>query len=179
MKTPIIISTLLLLSGGLLQAVAHANDSDYFSNDLDEAVNKAKSAPNSAEFVGSRWYNRTTSKSFNFPKLMNAEMSTEVVDGALDATASGPGDVAPTRTSPLELSEKEAVISKKDDIDLEQLSNLQAQEVGISARPDVDIADLEPTVFEVEQIEFNSTEFSGRAKDIRSQATSRAYITRE
>lgn len=179
MKTPIVISTLILLSSGLLQTFAHANDGDYFSNNLDEAVNKAKNSPNSAEFVGSRWYNRTTSKSFNFPKLMNSEMSTEVVDGALDATASGPGDVAPTRTSPLELTESEAVISKKDDIDLEQLSNLQAQEVEISAQPDVNIADLEPAVYEVDQIEFNSTEFSGRAKDIRSRATSRAFITRE
>lgn len=179
MKTPILISTLLLLCGGLLQALAHANDSDYFSNDLDEAVNKAKNGPDSAEFVGSRWYNRTTSKSFNFPKLMNAEMSTEVVDGALDATASGPGDVAPTRTSPLELTEKEAVISKKEDIDLEQLSNLQTQDVALSAQPDVNISDLAPEVYEVEQIEFNSNNFSGRARDIRSESSSRAYITRE
>lgn len=177
MKTPVIITALLVLSGGLFQLLAHASEGDYYSNDLDEAVKNAKDSPDASNHVGSRWYNRSTSKSFNFPKLMNTEMSTEVVDGALDATASGPGETAPTRTSPLELSEREAFISKKDEADLEQFANTKTAEIGLSTAPKATTADLAPKFFQVDKIEYSNENFSGSATDIRSEASSNAYIT--
>jgi hypothetical protein len=177
MKTPVIITALIVLSGGLFQVFAQANENDYYSNDLDEAIKNAKESPAESNIVGSRWYNRSTSKSFNFPKLMNSEMSTEVVDGALDATAAGPGDTAPKRTSPLELSEQEALIGKQDEADLDQFANIKTTEVGLSTTPKAKSAELIPSVFQVDRIEYSGGGFSGSARDIRSEASSNAYIT--
>lgn len=177
MKTPVIITAFLVLASGLFQVFAQANESDYYANDLDAAIKNAKERPSKSNHVGSRWYNRSTSKSFNFPKLMNTEMSTEAVDGALDATAAGPGDTAPKRSSPLELSEKEAFIAKKDEAELEQFASINTTEVGLSSTQKVKTEELVPSVYQVERIEFNSDSFSGSARDIRSEASSNAYIT--
>ena len=45
----------------------------YYSTDVDEAVTAAKRNPTNTNFVGARWYNRTTAKSFTFAKLANPE----------------------------------------------------------------------------------------------------------
>lgn len=177
MKTPVIITALMILSGSFFQLFAHASEGDYYSNDLDAAVKDAKESPSSSNHVGSRWYNRSTSKSFNFPKLMNTEMSTEVVDGALDATAAGPGDAAPKRTSPLELSEREAIIGQKPEAELEQFANIKTAEVGLSTAPKATSAELAPKIFQVDRIEYSGGDFSGSAQDIRSEASSKAYLT--
>jgi hypothetical protein len=177
MKTPFIITTLALLSGGLFHVFAQASGNDYYSNDLDAAVKNAEERPNDTAYVGNRWYNRTTSKSFDFPKLMNKEMSTEVVDGALDATAAGPGDTAPERTSPLVLSEQDASASNKDTTELELLADTKTTEIDLSVQPTADITELAPAVYIVQKIEYRGDNFSGSASDIRSEASSRAYIT--
>ncbi len=62
---------------------------DYYSSDLDDAVQSAKKNPVNEEYVGARWYNRSTSRSFGFPKMMNTEMDKEVVEGAMGPTAAG------------------------------------------------------------------------------------------
>jgi hypothetical protein len=177
MKSPILIATLAVLTGGLLHVFAQANENDYYSNDLDAAVKNAEERPSNMKYVGNRWYNRTTSKSFDFPKLMNKEMSTEIVDGALDATASGPGDVAPERTSPLELTEQEAVVSKKEDSELDLLAGTKSVDIDLSVQPTATLTELEPAVYKVQEIEYRDDNFSGSARDIRSEASSRAYIT--
>lgn len=66
-----------------------AKDSHYYSDDLDDAILAAKKNPVNEEFVGARWYNRSTSRSFDFPKMMNAEMDKEVIEGAMGPTAAG------------------------------------------------------------------------------------------
>lgn len=177
MKTPLLITTLAILTGGLLHVFAQANENDYYSNDLDAAVKNAEDSPSNMKYVGNRWYNRTTSKSFDFPKLMNKEMSTEVVDGALDATAAGPGDVAPERKSPLELGESDVVIGKKENADLDIIASTKTTEIDISAQPTATITELEPAVYKVQEIQYRGDGFSGSARDIRSEATSRAYLT--
>ncbi len=177
MKTPFIITTLAILSGGLFHVFAQASGNDYYSNDLDAAVKNAEERPNDTAYVGNRWYNRTTSKSFDFPKLLNREMSTEVVDGALDATAAGPGDTAPERTSPLVLSEQDASASNKDTTELALLADTKTTDIDLSVQPTADITELAPAVYIVQKIEYRDDNFSGSASDIRSEASSRAYIT--
>lgn len=61
----------------------------YYSTEIDDAVAHAKRNPVDKRYVGSSWYNRTTSKSFALPKLMNKEMDKEVIEGAVGATAAG------------------------------------------------------------------------------------------
>lgn len=79
------LALLLCLPLGSLQA----NTEQYFSPDLDEAVNAARSNPVNTHYVGARWYNRTTSRSFDLPKMLNTEMDEEVIEGAMGPTAAG------------------------------------------------------------------------------------------
>jgi len=177
MKTPFLITSLVLISGGL-QVFAQANENPYYTDNIDVAVKDAGSKP-ATTHVGNRWYNRSTANSFDFPKLLNQEMSTEIVDGALDATASGPGDVAPERKSPLELSEIEATVSEKDSNEMELLTEDKAKIVSISIEPVATMEELSPTLHKVQRIEYKNDTFSGSASDISSSATSTAYITPE
>lgn len=85
-------SVLSLVLSGLLLAPASmvfAESQNYFSTDLDDAVQAAKNNPNSVNHVGARWYGRSTSRSFNFPPLLNTEMDEEVIEGAMGPTAAG------------------------------------------------------------------------------------------
>lgn len=177
MKTPFLITSLALIAGGL-QVFAQANENPYYTDNIDVAVKDAEEKPTTTH-VGNRWYNRSTANSFDFPKLLNQEMSTEIVDGALDATASGPGDVAPERKSPLELSEIEATVSEKDSNEMELLTEDKAKIVSISIEPVATIEELSPTLNKVQRIEYRNDTFSGSASDISSSATSTAYITPE
>jgi hypothetical protein len=179
MKTPFFITTFLILGSGLLHVFAQANDNPYYSSDLDAAVKEAEISPSNMKYVGNRWYNRSTSKSFDFPKLLNKEMSTEVVDGALDATAAGPGDVAPERTSPLELDAQEVIANKQDDSELDFLADTKTVALDLSTQPPADIDELGPKVYKVEKIEYRTDSFSVSATDIRAEASSRAYYTPE
>ncbi len=179
MKTPFLITTVLIFSGTLLNVFALAKDNPYYANDLDAAVHDAEKNPSNMKFVGNRWYNRSTSKSFNFPKLMNAEMSSEIVDGALDATAAGPGDVAPERSSPLELNAEDVIANKQDDSELDFLGDSTTTKIDLSIQPIVDIEELAPSVFIIDKIEYSSGNYSGSATNIRGESSSRAYITPE
>ena len=177
MKTPFLITSLVLISGGL-HVFAQANENPYYTDNIDVAVKDAGLKPTTTH-VGNRWYNRSTANSFDFPKLLNQEMSTEIVDGALDSTAAGPGDVAPERKSPLELSEVEATVSEKDNNEMELLTEDKAKIVSISIEPTATMNELSPSTYTVDRIEYRNDSFSGSATDIRSTATSNAYITPE
>lgn len=179
MKTPLFIASILLMSGGLSVANAQSINSPYYSNDIDTAVKEAKNSPSSETYVGHRWYNRTTSNSFDFPKLMNTEMSSEMIDGALDTTAAGIGDVAPVRTSPLELNAEEVIANKQDDSELDFLADTKTTAIDLSIQPPTTMTDLSPAVYKVDKAEYRSENFSGSSKNIRSETRSRAYITPE
>src|SRR5690554_7163690 len=64
---------LIMISATLIAASAFAVDKDYYSADLENAIKAAKENSAQSQHVGARWYNRSTSRSFNFPKMMNAE----------------------------------------------------------------------------------------------------------
>lgn len=70
-------------------ATCFAVENNYYSDDIDEAIHAAKQNPSDKSYVGARWYNRSTSRSFSFPKMMNTEMDQEVVEGAMGPTAAG------------------------------------------------------------------------------------------
>lgn len=179
MKTPLIITSCLFISGAIMLANAQSGDNPYYSSDIDTAVQEAESSPSSDTFVGNRWYNRSTSKSFGFPKLMNTEMSAEIVDGALDATAAGPGDVAPVRKSPLELNAQTVITNKQTDSELDFLTDSKTTQINTLIQPTPSQSELVPNVYKVDKIEYRSEGFSGSAKDIRSESSSRAYYTPE
>jgi hypothetical protein len=61
----------------------------YSSPEVQVAVEAARRFPTQAEYVGYEWYNRTTSKSFPLPKLLNTEMNNLVIEGAMGPTAAG------------------------------------------------------------------------------------------
>lgn len=176
MKTPFLITSLILIIGGL-QVFAQANDNAYYTDDLDAAVKDAEGKQSGSTHVGNRWYNRSTAKSFGFPKLLNQEMSSEIVDGALDATAAGPGESAPERKSPLLLSEEDATVSEKDSNEMELLTEDKSTVVNFAIQPTATIEELSPPVYQVRRIQSRGDNFSGSASDISSSATSNAYIT--
>jgi len=62
---------------------------EYYSADLDDAIAAARHNPVRQEYVGASWYNRSTSLSFPLPRLLNAEMDKEVIEGAMGPTAAG------------------------------------------------------------------------------------------
>jgi len=61
----------------------------YQSPEIETAVEAAKRFPSQAEYVGYEWYNRTTSKSFPLPKMLNTEMNNLIIEGAMGPTAAG------------------------------------------------------------------------------------------
>lgn len=61
----------------------------FSSPDIAVAVEAAQRFPTQTEYVGYEWYNRSTSKSFSLPKMLNAEMNELVVEGAMGPTAAG------------------------------------------------------------------------------------------
>lgn len=75
---------LITLSFVLITANSFAVDEDYYSADIDNAIQSAKENPVNESYVGARWYNRSTSRSFDFPKMMNTEMDKEAIEGAVE-----------------------------------------------------------------------------------------------
>lgn len=174
-KTPLLAA---VLSASAVISPAYA-ENPYYANDIDAAVRDAERNGVNQNYVGNRWYNRTTSKSFDFPKLMNSEMEDEIVEGALDSTAAGPGDEPPERESPLQLTEQE--IPAADTEEIESLKDLVAapDENAVTALRIPDEEEVLPTVRFVESIEFTGNDFQGRATGISSDVSSTAYITPE
>lgn len=101
----------------------------YNSPEVEVAVEAARQHPVQADYVGYEWYNRTTSKSFPLPKLLNTEMNNLVIEGAMGPTAAGNAAVAeagrPVRRVALGQS------SEEDDL-------VEVDENLVPATPDVD-----------------------------------------
>ena len=157
-----------LLSGALL-APAYA-ENPYYANDIDAAVRDAERNGPNMNYVGNRWYNRTTSKSFDFPKLMNREMDKEVIEGALDSTAAGPGDEPPERTNPELLAESETPVKKNAERLEEELIPLDSKEsAAINASNDFVIKAEGTFDVVIERIEFSNFDYNSSANNIRTQ----------
>lgn len=61
----------------------------YATTDLEQAVEDARDTADRSEYVGYEWYSRTTSKSFPMARMLNTEMDSAVVEGAMGPTAAG------------------------------------------------------------------------------------------
>jgi hypothetical protein len=78
----------------LLLPFALAEDSirmgeDYYGNDINAAILEAKQNDRNVNYANRYWYNRTTSQSFDLPKLGSQALEQERLEGALQPTAAG------------------------------------------------------------------------------------------
>ncbi|WP_283789746.1 hypothetical protein QNI23_004450 [Bermanella sp. WJH001] len=85
---------LLVLPVCLLLPFALAEDNirmgeDYYGNDIHAAILEAKQNDRNVNYSNRYWYNRTTSKSFDLPKLGVQALEQERLEGALQPTAAG------------------------------------------------------------------------------------------
>jgi hypothetical protein len=176
MKTPLIFTTLAILFSNALYA--QTNDNDYYSNNIDAAIKDAKNSSSSSQYVGERWYNRTTSRSFDFPKLMNTEMSTKAINDALDNPYGSLGANPPERLSPLLLNERKVVTNNKDSNDIDYLTETKSTLVQ-SDKPSVVTKELVYSTYYIEKVEYKSENFTGTSREIYSESRSRSYLTPE
>ena len=103
----------------------------YSSPEIEVAVEAARRFPVQNEYVGYEWYNRTTSKSFPLPKMLNAEMNSLIVEGALGPTAAGAASAEdatrPVRRVALgQNDEDEDVIDTEDGVDTSERTKYKA-----------------------------------------------------
>lgn len=107
----VLLPVLLCLLSGTMQA----SNELYYSSDIDDAVDAARMNPLNNTYVGARWYNRTTSRSFNLPPMLNTEMDQEIIEGAMGPTAAGEAAAAqaqqPVVDSALQRQSKSNTIS--------------------------------------------------------------------
>ena len=69
-----------------------SND-DYYSDNLDAAVEEARKRTHHYDYSSTLRYERTTSQSIQFPRLLNTELETTAVESlSLGATAAGNTD---------------------------------------------------------------------------------------
>jgi len=62
---------------------------DYYGNDINAAIIEAQQNERKVNYANRYWYNRTTSKSFDLPKLGTQALENERLEGALEPTAAG------------------------------------------------------------------------------------------
>ncbi|MAA71470.1 MAG: hypothetical protein CL679_07045 [Bermanella sp.] len=62
---------------------------DYYGNDIEAAVLEAQRNDRKVNYSNRYWYNRSTSQSFDLPKLGSQALEQERLEGALQPTAAG------------------------------------------------------------------------------------------
>ena len=176
MKFPNLFTVSLVVTHIAAASSAFA-ENPYYGNDIDEAVRDAERNPANLNYVGNRWYNRSTSKSFDFPKLMNREMDEKVIEGALDATASGPGDTPPERDNPEQLVESDTPMKKNSERLEEELLPVGSKEsAAISANNDVTLRAEGTFDTRIPRIEFSNFDYDSSANNIRTQGRISATV---
>ncbi len=161
-----------LLSVVLLFPVpdAQASNESYYSSDLDDAVDAARRNPVNSTYVGARWYNRTTSRSFNLPPMLNTEMDEEVIEGAMGPTAAGEAAVAeaqqPARDAALGRQSKGATLDDSAS-DIRKRKNKEGDDD--SAEP----VEITQDIYIREARSANSTAREVRANNVTIRASSR------
>lgn len=144
---------LIMISATLIAASAFAVDKDYYSADLENAIKAAKENSAQSQHVGARWYNRSTSRSFNFPKMMNAEMDEEVIEGAVAVT---PSEVDTVTTAQIPMR-KANFDNKYQDTNIDSSladhrGSIKTDTINNSAKIDI------PHEIYIDQVVFNSEE---------------------
>ena len=174
-----IILCILGVSGTALSVVSSAaqpqfGENPYYANDIDKAVQEARRNPVDISYVGQRWYNRTTSRSFDFPKMLNREMGLETIAGALDPTAAGPGKEAPERLSPLQLDGDDVQDQEEETQVLQNLISSSAE----NTNPQITIIEQvdPPTRVFIEQVRYQGPDYTAQTNDIRATVTTTARL---
>ncbi len=159
-----------LLTTGLLLSVSALSYDDaakaYYSPQLDEAVDAAKHSPSQTEYVGHAWYNRTTSKSFPLPKLLNTEMEELVIEGAMGPTAAGEA-AAIEAQKPVRDTALGRNITEDDVADAEQ---------GTSPKEDEEVTKKKETL--LRNVTYKGQNYELRVRDARSSATITTQVRR-
>ena len=62
---------------------------DYYGNDINAAVLEAEQNTRKLDYSHTYWYNRSTSESFNLPKMEFEDLDETNLEGALGSTAAG------------------------------------------------------------------------------------------
>lgn len=144
---------LIMISATLIAASAFAVDKDYYSANLENAIKAAKENSAQSQHVGARWYNRSTSRSFNFPKMMNTEMDDEVIEGAIEVT---PSEVDTVTTAQIPMR-KANFDNKYQDTNIDSAladhrGSIKTDTINNSAKIDI------PHEIYIDQVVFNSEE---------------------
>jgi len=165
-------NTLLLTAiAGTLAALAgyvyaQPGNEAYFSPEIDDAVAHAKRNPVDDRYVGSSWYNRSTSRSFPLPKLLNTEMDQQVIEGAVGATAAGD-----QRAAVVAAPVREASLGRKSKSE-ELNENSADQEENNSG----DTVEQSETEVYIKEIKYSDSGFTGAARNIRSNVSISARV---
>jgi len=121
----------------LVLPIVFAEDSirmgeDYYGNDIDAAISEAKQNNRKVNYSNRYWYNRTTSKSFDLPKLGSKELEKERLEGALQPTAAG--KINTTNTVPDE--DQTLVVQKNLELNEQenQTGNIEAAPIEVAPR---------------------------------------------
>ena len=130
----------------------------YYSTEIDDAVAHAKRNPVDKRYVGSTWYNRSTSKSFRLPKMLNTEMNDQVIEGAVGATAAG-DEAVPV------VDESVTQINLGRTIDNDSLKETRPVQTAETPAQKVDLSEAEVYI---PITTYSGQGFSGTATDIRS-----------
>lgn len=152
------------LAAGLHLQAQPGNEA-YYSTDIDDAVAHAQQNPVDKGYVGKTWYNRSTSQSFDFPKMLNSEMNEEVIEGAVGATAAGDQRAA-TIEEPVRETSLGRQVNEPDEINTVTPSPALNQSFESSAN----------AIF-VREINYSDNNFSGASRDIRADVTISAQPT--
>lgn len=67
-----------------------AGSVDYYSHNVEDAVQAAKQNPTNTNTIGKRWYGRSTMRSISFAPLLNAELDTELITNDINLAAIEP-----------------------------------------------------------------------------------------
>ena len=130
----------------------------YYSTEIDDAVAHAKRNPVDKRYVGSTWYNRSTSKSFRLPKMLNTEMNDQVIEAAVGATAAG-DEAVPV------VDESVTQINLGRTIDNDILKETKPVQTAETPAQKVDLSEAEVYI---PITTYSGQGFSGTATDIRS-----------
>lgn len=155
----------LLLSASSATVLASPGNEAYFYNDIDAAVEHAQRNPTQTHYVGSRWYNRSTSRSITLPPLLNRELDEKIIEGALGPTAAGEAAAAeaqqPVRNAALGRANNE--------------NSFDDNQPRTTAPSESSKADSNDEIV-IREISYDGNEFKTRTRDIRANVQIRATL---
>lgn len=157
------------------------NNSAYYTSNIDKAVKDAERRPRNV-YVGNRWYNRTTSKSFGLPKMLNKEMAGKHLEGALESTAAGTGIPEAKELTPDQLSEVNSPLRRTNDQTADDLNIVESKETNAIANGNKIVLEVEDgfkTNIDYIDYEVKTFGYNGSAHNIAAEGTLKATVNTE